>query len=214
MTKSGTAGCGGLSLTNTGYLHRLRDRKELHEVKRGVLFGLIVGWFMTLVGAFHYFFQLDGKAWLYGCCAGAALLTMTVIFPQIVCLLQEAVQVVGGFVASQILKLVLTIIYFTVVLPIGLISQRTNGSRPFYSWSDAAPENGEGWVDKKVTADVHWRRNVGFASAITQPVYLLQYFLANAQSILLPCLIICLVIGLLAIFAESSVMAPLIYTLF
>jgi len=194
----------------------MRERKELQEVKRGVLFGLIIGWLMTLVSAFHYFFQLDGKAWLWGCCAGTALLTMTVIFPQVVGMLQEAIQVVAGFVASQVLKLVCVVIYFTVVLPIGLLSQRTRGTHPFYEWDNVAPANAEGWVDKKITADSHSRKNIGLASAVTQPVFLVQavrhrcsreiHFLREPRPGSMP--------SVLAIFAESSVMAPLIYTLF
>jgi hypothetical protein len=201
-------------LTSQGYLHRLNERRQLSELKQAVLFGLIIGWMMTLVGAFHFFFMLEGQAWLYTCCFGIALLAATVVLPEVISFAQRFVQRIAAFVTGYLLKGVCATIYFIAVLPLGLLFQKTKGTHPFYTWTDAPPESGEGWVDKRITASSRSGSSTGFWSFLTQPIHLVQYFATNAQAILLPCLIICLVVALIAIFAESSVMAPLIYTLF
>jgi hypothetical protein len=126
-------------LTSSGYLHRLNERRQLNDLKQAVLFGLIIGWIMTLVGAFHFFFMLEGQVWLYTCCFGIALLAATLVLPEVVSLGQRFMHKIAAFVTGYLLKGVCATIYFIAVLPLGLLFQKTKGTHPFYTWTDRRP---------------------------------------------------------------------------
>ncbi|HEY9677507.1 MAG TPA: DUF5989 family protein [Drouetiella sp.] len=201
-------------MTNSTYLTRLHDRRETEELKATVIFGLALGWVLTLMGAFRYFFLVQEHHWLTVCQVGLAILAVTVIMPGLIGYPQRLIQKVGGFVATQVFKVLIAILYFVVVLPIGLIAQKTSGTHPFYSWTDTRPANTEGWVDKNVTAGSRSMSGNQKSSMMLNSLHAFRYFTEHGQLILLPCLVLFLVLGLMGVLVQSSAIAPLIYTLF
>jgi hypothetical protein len=201
-------------LTNQSYLIRLHDRKESEELKATIIFGLALGWVLTLMGAFRYFFLVQESYWLTVSQVGLAVLAITVVMPGLISYPQKAIQFVGGFVATQVFKVLIAVVYFIVVLPIGLISQKVYGTHPFYSWADAAPANMEGWVDKNVTNQSSSVKGNQKSSMMLNSLHAFRYFTEHGQLILLPCLVLFLVLGLMGVLVQSSAIAPLIYTLF
>ncbi len=201
-------------MTNQSYLIRLHDRKESEELKATIIFGLAFGWVLTLMGAFRYFFLVQENYWLTVSQVGLAILAITVVLPGLISYPQKAIQFVGGFVATQVFKVLIAIVYFIVVLPIGLISQRAHGTHPFYSWADAAPANMEGWVDKNVSNQKTSLNGSQKSSMLLNSLHAFRYFTEHGQLILLPCLVLFLVLGLMGVLVQSSAIAPLIYTLF
>lgn len=200
-------------MTKECYLSRLQQRRESEELKRDLIFGLALGWVLTLIGAFRYFFLLQDNYWLWISEAGLAILAITVIMPGLIGYPQKVLQFVGGVVATQVFKLVIAAIYFVVVLPAGLFSQRVYGTHPFYSWTDTPPANMEGWIDKNLTKHVTTKRNQK-SSMMVHGLQAFRYFTDHGQLILLPCLVLFLVLGLMGVLVQSSAIAPLIYTLF
>ncbi len=201
-------------MTNQSYLIRLHDRRESEELKATVIFGLALGWVLTLMGAFRYFFLVQESYWLTVSQVGLAILAITVVMPGLIGYPQKAIQFVGGFVATQVFKVLIAIVYFIVVLPIGLISQKVYGTHPFYSWADAAPANMEGWVDKNVSNQSSSVKGNQKSSMMLNSLHAFRYFTEHGQLILLPCLVLFLVLGLMGVLVQSSAIAPLIYTLF
>lgn len=117
--------------SHSTYLSRLHDRKETEELKATIIFGLALGWVLTLMGAFRYFFLVQEHYWLTVSEVGLAILAVTVVMPGLISYPQKAIQMVGGFVATQVFKVLIAIVYFIVVLPIGLIAQKAYGTHPF-----------------------------------------------------------------------------------
>jgi hypothetical protein len=200
--------------SHSTYLSRLHDRKETEELKATIIFGLALGWVLTLMGAFRYFFLVQEHYWLTVSEVGLGILAVTVVMPGLISYPQKAIRMVGGFVATQVFKVLIAIVYFIVVLPIGLIAQKAYGTHPFYSWEGAVPANMEGWVDKNVTAQNNGVKGNQKSSMLLNSLHAFRYFTEHGQLILLPCLVLFLVLGLMGVLVQSSAIAPLIYTLF
>ncbi len=79
----------------------------------------------------------------------------------------------------------------------------------------------DGCTRNLVFIDIHyikWRKNMGFLKNMSHRMgimgELLQFFLENKWWWLTPMIFVLLIFGLLIIFAQSSAVAPFIYTLF
>jgi len=201
-------------LTRESYLTRLDGRRESEELKSNIIFGLALGWVMTLMGAFRFYCLMQDNWWLTVSEVGLGLLATTVVMPGLIGYPRKLLSLVGGFIATQVFKLLIAIVYFIVVLPAGLVSQKVYGTHPFYSWTETAPANMEGWVDKNLTNEkVTGKRNQK-SSMFVHSLQAFRYFTDHGQLILLPCLVLFLVMGLMGVLVQSSAIAPLIYTLF
>ncbi|MFX5999007.1 hypothetical protein ABTF05_21740, partial [Acinetobacter baumannii] len=75
---------------------------------------------------------------------GLLLLLTALVVPQLLEKPQELIKKVGGFVATQLFRVLLAVIYFVAIMPVGLIYQATKGRDPFYSWEGTAPAKIEG----------------------------------------------------------------------
>jgi len=201
-------------LTST-YLSRLNQRNEHEDLKTNVIFGLAFGWVLTLMGAFHYFFLIDGDRWCAVFYAGLTFLACTLVVPFLVGYPRKAINKVGGAVATFLFRIILGLTYFLVVLPTGLVFQKVKGTDPFYSWDEAAPANAEGWVDKDLTSEASVRAGgEKKMPLILQPLKVVNYFATRGQVFLVPSLLFLMVFTLVGVFVQNTALAPLIYTLF
>ncbi len=201
-------------MTNNKYLQDLAKRKFDESLKTSLVFGLTLGWVLTLMGAFRCFMLLE-QQWFYGMIVGIVLLFVALVIPQALEKPQHIIKEVGGFVATQLFRVLLAVVYFVAIMPVGLIYQATKGSAPFYSWDGPAPANMEGWVEKHSTDEgKSVAGQTRKQNAFLQPIQVLGYFASHGELIFMPCLVLFLVLGVLGVFAQSTGLAPLIYTLF
>ena len=204
-------------MTKNQYLQNMERRKFDEALKANLMFGLMLGWVLTLMGAFKYFIMLE-EGWRIGLALGLVLLACSLFIPQLLETPQKLIQKVGGFVATQLFRVLLAVLYFVAILPVGLIYQATKGKDPFYSWEPGkAPAKIEGWASKHCTdegASVEVTGKGHKQNAFLQPLQVLGYFASHGELLFMPSLLLFLVLGVLGVFAQSSGLAPLIYTLF
>lgn len=95
-------------MTSNKYLQKLAKRKFDESLKTNLIFGLTLGWVLTLMGAFKYYIQLE-QGWILGMSVGLLLLLTALVVPQLLEKPQELIKKVGGFVATQLFRVFLDI---------------------------------------------------------------------------------------------------------
>lgn len=213
MSKSDKPGSGGLSLTkNVGYMQRLREKNYKEVLKEDILFGLVFGWTLFLIGSFKYFILLEKKVWFWAALVGIFFLISSVALPQLLRPLRKAIKFIAVKIGTEFFKIILAIIYFAVVTPIGLLWQRIEGKDPFYTWKSSPPERFEGWCEKRINIEELNTSNK--ILTLFYPIKVFSYFVIHSELVILPCLILFMILGLMTILVQSSGIAPMIYTLF
>ena len=197
----------------SSYMKRLQMRKERAALKNNIIFGLTIGWVLTLMGAFKTFVLLEGGVSQLLLVAGLAFLATTLVAPGLMIYPHRVMKGIATFVGTNLFKAVLTVVYFITILPAGFVYQKKNNHEPFYSWTNEKPTRIEGWADK-VASDENGKSTEYSLPGWLQPLSVVIYFARNSQLLFLPCLIVLLMLGLIGVFVQSSALAPFIYTLF
>ena len=113
------------------------------------------------------------------------------------------------------MKSLLVAVFACLVVPLGFVLRKLKGQKPYYAWASIPPETAEGWVDKFSSDESSAVKQVKNRSASVFRLFeVTGYFIRHGEWVLVPCLLVFLIIGLLVIFAQSSAVAPMIYTLF
>jgi hypothetical protein len=198
----------------SSYLERLAAREHKKSLRENILFGLAVGWTLSLVGALRYYILLENKYWLWMCLIGVGTLITTLLLPGLMYYPRRLLKVTMDKLIGAITVLPASVIYLAAIVPMGCLLQLCRGRHPFYQWEKSLVGTAEGWIDKpavKTTAPwvVHSR-----LSAIMQPWEVLGYFIRHEETILLPTLLLMLVLGVTGVFIQNATIAPMIYTLF
>jgi hypothetical protein len=197
-----------------GYLRRLRARQAAALLRDHVVFGLTAGWALLLIGCAEYFLVpgANDVAWPIAAAAGALILIVTLIWPAAFRPLRTGMMAAGTFISGAVFRGVLVVIYSVFIVPAGLWIRRRKGAHPFYSWTGAPPAVAEGWTPKEVPpVPVIRKRRM---TTVGEAASTMQYFIGIRSYIYLPVLIALLVLGLILFMAQTSVLAPFIYTLF
>jgi len=197
--------------TPTAYFKRRKARLKNEMIRANVIFGQTLGWVFTLLGAYHYFIQLNRYAlsWLI---VGNFLLLLGFGTPEILELPRRVLERIGSFVSGIIFKAVLLLLYILVVSPLGILMQKVKGKAPFYSWNEACG-NFEGWT-RKVSTDEGAIISSGKKTTQNYIFQMLNYFRKNGDILILPCLFVGLAWGLMVFFVQTTPLAPMIYALF
>lgn len=211
-TQTGSANTRG-SVRTSDYIKRLQVRQEYQTLKTHVIFGLTMGWMLTLTGAFKTYILMEGGPSSVILALGIAFLAITLISPNQMAYPQNLLKTIAEFVGTNLFKGVLSLVYFLTILPAGLFYQKKNGGVPFYSWTDEKPVTIEGWADK-ISSDEKTKSAGSDLPSWLQPLQVVSYFILHSELVFLPCLILLLLLGLIGIFVQSSALAPFIYTLF
>lgn len=217
--------CGDHALTGVAaipagrpaYMRRRRARQAVEELKRQIVFGLVIGWLMTLIGWFRYEYvpNVNDSLWLAVMWTGVGILVAAVVAPGMLNWPERLWMGVARFVGKIVFTGLLAILYFVMVTPIGLLMRALSGSDPFYAWKGSAPSGMEGWVRKDLPGEIRSSRISGRKRLLLlEPIRVFSYFVRQGHYLVLPLLVIVLVLGLLLFFVQSSALAPLIYTLF
>ena len=203
------------SVGQSSYMIALQSRIAHETLKGDVIFGLVLGWVFTLVGAFKTFVLLEGGLSVAMLSVGIVALSTAVAAPFLLAYPKNLIHKIVSPLATLLFKGILSIVYVLTVLPVGLAQQKIVGRDPFYFWTDECPAQIEGWVAKDSSDErSSGHKSHGALAAIIQPIEVVGYFLSRGQWIILPCLLLLLILGLVAVFVQSSAVAPFIYTLF
>ena len=196
----------------SGYLLRLKLRRAREARRRQVGLGLIGGWLLLFVGVFKWLYAANSSQ-------GAALAFMVVgglffvaglLCPSLLRPVESALRAAGNWIGHGIFSVLLTVTYFCVITPVGLAMRLGRGTAPFY-FGQGVPE---GWTPKIIDDGSPAKTNDNYRPLLLQPLVVFAYFIRLRRFVLIPILVFLLVAGLVLFFVKSSVLAPLIYTLF
>jgi hypothetical protein len=197
------------------YSQRLALRREAAAIRRQTGYGLVMGWILLLVPGFIYFCVPSRLDWLWAVLStlGGLHLAAAVILPQALAWPERAWMAVARWQGWLVMTVLLTIVYYGLIWPAARWSRHT--TRGFVSWDDEPPPPISAWEitdladlgDDDVLRERYRSLPVLLASVI-------GFFIRRRNYVLLPILILLIVLGLALYFAQSSVVAPFIYTLF
>lgn len=200
-------------MTDTPYLQRLAERHLLEKIKQNAAFGQILGVAFGLYGMLGYFAGMEHSDAWYICwwVAGGLLLAAGLAYPLCLEKASDLFRLLAGKLGRLIFGVLLTCIYFVLILPFGLFFGKSSPSQPFASWQPGAKAGGYAWYPKVVNTMTNANGVAGLGSTFYA---VLRYFVERGQWFLLPLVILLLAAGLLLFFAQTSTIAPFIYTLF
>jgi hypothetical protein len=199
----------------TGYLRRLAARREHNTLKRQIVFAMGLGWGLMIFGAVKYFLVVGAydRVWQIVGGLGAVLLAVSIVAPQLVAPVERVWMRVAESIGKVVFSTILVFVYFLVISPVGALLRWRRGSDPFYAWDQRLGEKPEGWAPKVSTALDRGERTAK-RPMVYQLVSVLAYFGKSRSYVFIPALTVLLALGLLLFFAQTSSLAPFIYTLF
>lgn len=204
-------------MTKYSYLQRLKQRQHLARLKEQIVFSLTLGWLMTLVGGFHYFFALNSydSWWKILFYMGMGLIAISMILPGAIALLQLPLQKLTEKIGEKIFLLILLACYFLFIFPVGVLFRKQQTSYSFYAWQDKFMNQVEGWIKWESREDIQLLHpGAKKRPLMLQLAWVVAYFMRNGHYLLIPVLVLLLVLGLIMFFVKASALAPFIYTLF
>lgn len=197
------------------YLARRACRVQDQTVRAQIVYGLTIGWVLTLGGGFLYCCvpsALDAL-WAGLIVVGTAHLAAAVIVPQVLSVPQRLWARLAHWQGAFLMKLLLAAIYFLLIWPAGWLTRRQQHG--FIRWSDAPPAGTSAWQPVlEQPGEASHRLSGSSHSLLYLAVGVLAFFIRRGNYLLVPILIVLLIVGLALYFVQSSALAPLIYTLF
>lgn len=200
-------------MTNT-YLSNLKERRLEKEVKDCAAFGIILGGILFIINGWFYWFTPNGDnpALPYLLIISALMFICGIIIPQLLYYPQKLLTSIGNYIFLIFFKILLLATYILIILPSSLV-YRGRKTSPFYSWNDTMSIKAGEWTEKVFNYSnekCHKYSN----TKIFQYLNVVKFFIDKKQWVLIPILIALLIFGLIFTFIQSSLIAPLIYTLF
>ena len=182
------------------------------SIRQSAAFGQILGMGCGLYGWFGYYIgsgHSDGF-YLAFCFTGAVLLLAGLAYPLCLARAADLFRRIMGKVGQVIFSFLLAVIYFVLITPVAYLTR--NGNRlPAARW-DVQPTQGAAW-QKKISDCCLQGGGApeGFLATFSK---VLRHLAGHGQWYLIPIVILLLALGILLFFAQTSVIAPFIYTLF
>jgi len=198
------------------YVDRVRARRESRSLRDAIVFALVAGWALTIIGAFERFLVAGSNDswWSAVGVFGLVILLAAVVDPRTVRPLYDGVHRAGVVVSGLAFRAILTVVYALMIVPAGLWIRRRRGTQPFYAWSTTPPADGEGWTAKGMPVISAREIDLQRTSTIREAASAVHYFIAIRRYVYLPVLIALIALGLILFIVQTSVLAPFIYTLF
>ena len=198
-----------------GYLRSLALRREALAIRRQIVYGLVMGWFLVLVPGFLYSCVPGRVDWLWAALivVGWLHLVAAVIVPQALAWPQRAWMAVAHWQGQFAMTVMLTIIYFLLIWPAGILSRRR--ARGFMAWDEEPPKSQSAWQSIEQVAPAIAASGSGRRRSL--PVLLagiIGFFFRRGDYVVVLIVILLVVLGMLLYFVQSSALAPFIYTLF
>ena len=204
-------------MTRSPYIHRLEERKRNDSLKRQIVLGLVIGWLAVLVGAFSAFFVPGANefTWKLVLWAGMILLGVSVVLPSLLYYPEKWWSYGAGALGKLIFSTVLLLAYFLMFWPAGILLRRQKGNQGFYAWKETIPQLTTAWEPYGAVEDTAQTERGGWRQGLLfQPLWVLVFFARRGHYLFIPVLVFLLLLGLAMFFAQTSSLAPFIYTLF
>ena len=216
------------------YAHALAKRRQLARVEQLAQFGLVVGWVFVLTGGFCWLCVVSSLdvLWLTLLLAGSVLIVLGTSLPESLERPCRWWMTLAHWQGRIVMTVVLTIVYFTLIVPAGGLLRRRNGAHPFHAWTGSPPTEALGWeplppqhniasptlaLEGGSPTGLVPTHNSTRSNRRSLPRLLLAtlgFFYERGHYLILPILFVLLGLGLLLFFVQGSVLAPFIYTLF
>ena len=202
-------------MTKYPYIVAREQRLAADALGRQRFMGGTICVMLWLVSLFQFYLVTGHAAWLdlvwhSGIWLAVSLFILVMWRPTIIAPIEKVMKAVGHFVGGLLMKIVLTVLYFLVVTPLGLMMQRFQRKSVFLSW-DTTPEVQTLWEAKKNTADKKADKQV---PVYFFPFYLVYVMAQNKAYFVIPLIINLLLIAMLVFFVQTPVVAPFVYTVF
>ncbi len=203
-------------MTKLSYLQRLKQRQQLACLKEQIIFGLTLGWLITLISGFHYFFAINqnDSLWQMLLYIGLGLMAITIILPSSIVIFQTPLRKVTEKIGETIFSFILITSYFLLILPVGILFKKQQKNTSFYTWQSRLSYQVEGWRKLNEVNLEPRQLEDKKRSLVLQVAWIIAYFVRNKHYLFIPVLVLLLVLGLLMFFIKASAFAPFIYTLF
>ena len=210
MIKAAKNGSGGFHLTR--YMHDRKERLEDEAIGNYAVFGQLGGLIISLMCFMKWlttYNTLMSYILLALTAFGLYMMITGVIVPQSLNWIYRPFSIFGNKIGEIIFDVLLLIVYFVFVLPVGLFMRRKNHEYLYAEWDDKYPfDERSGFTVWKSSASSSKGGMLGTSARI------IQMLMMNGKYIFIPAVIILIALGIILFFVSSSVMAPFIYTLF
>jgi hypothetical protein len=201
-------------MANT-YLKRREARLAFDELKREIIFGMVISTMMLSVGAWRYFIVIGANDILWGGIAalGALGLVAALVFPVLWKGPEGVLSAVMRRLGGVLLGALLALVYVLLIAPVGWLVRKMKGLDPIYTWDETVPAGMEGWHRKEVLFETNIG-HTGKPNLLRRLLGVLRFFVGRGHYVFLPALVILIALGMVLFFVQSSALAPFIYTLF
>ncbi|MEG2172533.1 MAG: DUF5989 family protein [Desulfovibrionaceae bacterium] len=202
-------------MTKHRYLHELTARRALETTKQHIMFALLIGFAATLYGGLGYLAGTVLPDALYAliCALGLVLLAIGLLRPHLVAGVSAGFRAVTGKFGHCIFNLLLGAVYFLVFYPIAMFWRHVLKKAFYHTWERGEQGPRAVWRSKTVQTLVHVAGQKQ-KSLVGNAYEILCYFARHGNWMLLPVLALLLFLGIIMFFAQTSSLAPFIYTLF
>lgn len=200
-------------MTKHRYLHRRAARRAQEALKQQAVFGIVLGMAGMLYGLLGYLAGIALPDFLYLAifAAGLTLLGIGLACPRVIRRPSELFRHAMNGVGHGVFTVLLTCIYYVLVVPLGFFRRRSKPWSPFVRWENSMPKSAA-WSPKITQTIFHER--AGAANLVGSACNVVLYFARHGNWLLIPLLVILLSLGLILFFVQTSALAPFIYTLF
>lgn len=185
------------------------------KLKRQIIFGYGVSAALFFLGGFKCYLTAGARPlfWQSIMWGGVSFFFATLLLPSVWTLLEKGVRWLMGKIGHCFFLLVLSFVYFFIICPVGWWLRRRQGCAPIWEWT-GKPTDGEGWHNKIISTITPHAASKRQRFILLQPLWVIGFFIERRNYLLLPVIVILIMLGLTLFFAQTSVLAPFIYTLF
>jgi hypothetical protein len=199
------------------YLRDLALRREALAIRRQIVYGLVMGWFLFLVAGFLYFcvpsrFEWLDRLWSALMALGGLHLAAAVIVPQALYWPERIWTRIARWQGWLIMTALLSVIYFALIWPAGCLSRRR--TRGFVSWEMHPTAVQSAWQTIELVEADPGATTTDYRSLPLLLAGVIGFFFRRGDYLVVLIVILLVVLGLVLYFVQSSALAPFIYTLF
>lgn len=198
----------------SNYRHDLVLRREAAAIREQTVYGLVLGWVLTLIGGFIYCCvpsQIDWL-WLALLVAGLLHLAAAVVLPQLLAWPERIWIAIARWQGLLVMTVLLTGVYYVLIWPAGRLSRRR--IHGFCQWEDEPPAGPTAWQPLAAATTEDSIERSGRRSLPLLLLSTIGFFVRRGNYVVVAILVLLMVLGLALYFVQSSPLAPFIYTLF
>ena len=200
------------------YMNKVNQRKEKEKLIQEILFGQVTGLIITIVAFLQFLSttnRIEETIMILWIIIGILFFIAGVVSPYVLCYASEILKKTMNKVFQVIFLLILIMMYVIFVIPVGLLHRKKwikeygfslwNSNEEISMIKGFEERKDEKEMDKNLTKKNNRIRNV---------YKIIGYFIEKKHFVLMPLLCVFILLGLLFFFITSSVVTPMIYTLF